>query len=411
MKIHKNIIIGAGPIGCFVFNQLNKNSILITGKTNKVINSKKLHPKIRIKLNKITNKFSDLIFSKKNNFYIYSSSQIGGFSNYWGRQFFNYQKNEYWPKEIFKKYSIYKKNIDEIDKIYFSPKHEIIKNINNGDLTFKQIKAPILRTSIINKKIIRKKSKIIEDRVISFNKIGKNLIEVITENNTMYCHNLILCAGPIGNASILMRSYKKINYSIFKDDNPRMIFGLKMKKKEKLNNVKENVVDLDIIKNGNLVNFCIIYKVNPLHFNSFFRVVVIFFRNFLNKFFFYGQYWVTDEYNEIKINNIGKNNLLAVTKNLNNSNIKVVKNLQKIGLMVIKVLKLKFAYGFHYHCLKINYAGKLFSLNQFIDNQKLKNNVYCVDSSIIEKIGLKPPTKTYLATANFLLKKFKNKFK
>ena len=40
---------------------------------------------------------------------------------------------------------------------------------------------------------------------------------------------------------------------------------------------------------------------------------------------------------------------------------------------------------------------------------KMNKNVYCFDSSVINKIGLKPPTKTFLATANYLVKKRFNK--
>ena len=159
MKIHKNIIIGAGPVGCHIFNMLSKNSLLITGKTKKVINTHNIHPKIKLKLKKITNKFSELIFSKKNNFYIYSSSEIGGFSNYWGKQFFNYQKNDYWPKPIFKKYSSYKNNLDEIDKLYSSPQHNVVKNIRNNNFEFRQIKPPILKKPLLSKNHIFRKYK------------------------------------------------------------------------------------------------------------------------------------------------------------------------------------------------------------------------------------------------------------
>ena len=54
------------------------------------------------------------------------------------------------------------------------------------------------------------------------------MIKVITLKETYYCKKLILCSGPIGNALILLRSFKNINYLRFKDDNPRMIFGLNL---------------------------------------------------------------------------------------------------------------------------------------------------------------------------------------
>ena len=100
-----------------------------------------------------------MIFSKKNNFYLYSPTEIGGFSNYWGKQFFNYNEYDNWPKSIFKKYSFTKKNLDEIDNFYFSPKHKVIKNVKNKEFEFKQIKPPILKNQLITKNIITKNYK------------------------------------------------------------------------------------------------------------------------------------------------------------------------------------------------------------------------------------------------------------
>ena len=125
-------------------------------------------------------------------------------------------------------------------------------------------------------------------------------------------------------------------------------------------------------------------------------------------FFFYGQFWVSNEYNEIKIKKNGSDFVIsAETINPSKNDVSIIKELGHIGFKVIKILKLKFAYGFHYHCLKINHEGKIHSINNFVKKMKLNNNVFCIDSSVIEKIGLKPPTKTYLATAEFLLKKIR----
>ena len=46
---------------------------------------------------------------------------------------------------------------------------------------------------------------------------------VKTEGKNLYCRNIILSAGLIGNAFILMRSFKKINYLTCKDD-PKVWF-------------------------------------------------------------------------------------------------------------------------------------------------------------------------------------------
>lgn len=412
MLIYNNIIVGAGPIGCHVFNKLKNNSILISGETNKKVNSNKIHPKIKLELRSTTNKFADLLYSKKNKFSIYSSSEVGGLTNYWGKQFFEYKNDEYWPKEIFKNYNIYKRNIDIIDKLYPSTKSKILKKTIKKNLRLNQLSPPIIYSSLINKTKFKKRDqkKIINDRIVSFTKIKKNLIKVITEKNIFYCKKLILCAGPIGNGFILLRSFNQIRYLNFKDDNPRMIFGIKLGTKSNIINNNFKLMDFDIFKNKKLINYSTIYGITPNHFNKFFRPFVIFFEKILQKFFFYGQFWVSGEYNVIKINNYKKKiSLSAANINSNKYSINYIKNLNKIGLKILKILNLKYAYGFHYHCLKVNYQGKLFTLNNFINKMKLKNDIYCFDSSIIDKIGLKPPTKTYLATANYLIKTKFNK--
>ena len=411
MLIHDYLIVGSGPVGFHVFNQIKEKVILITGKTQKKIISKKIHPKIRLELERNTNKFADLIYSKKNNFYIYSSSEIGGFTNYWGRQFFDYKINEFWPKEFFKTYDQYKKNISKINELYPSIQSKIIKTINLGNLKINQLSPPLLKSPIVKKsKLKNKKDKfIIEDRVKSFKKIKKSLVEVKTEKKIFYCKKLILCAGPVGNSFILLRSFKNINSLKFRDDNPRMIFGIKTNKKNYLIKENDKMLDFDIFKSGKLNTYSTIYNIDPNHFNAFFKPIVKFFRSFLTKFFFYGQFWVKGEFNEIKINR-DKNEIFLTGKNKNSNSqrINLINSLDKIGLKVFKILKLKFAYGFHYHSLRVNYKGKNETINNFLKNMKLNKEVLCFDSSIIKKISLKPPTKTFLATANYLVKKFKS---
>lgn len=408
MRVYNNIIIGSGPIGIHVFKKLKNNSLIISGVTKKKINSKNIHPKIKLKLKKDTKKIADLLYSKKNNFFLYTSAEIGGLTNYWGGQFFSYKKNENWPKKIFNNFSTYQKNISIINKMYPVIESKIIKQIKFNDFTINQLLPPIFKKKIVNEDELKKiaKDKLVNDRVVSFKKIKNNLIEIITENGIYICKKLILCSGPIGNAFILLRSFKGINYLKFKDDNPRMIFGLNIGKKKYLNNKRDKLLDFDIIKNNKLLAYTTVYNIDPNHFNKFLRPIISFFRNILRIFFFYGQFWISDEYNEIKlIKSNSKLYLSAQTINTKKNHVNIIKKLNKIGFRIFKILKLKYAYGFHYHCLKVNYKGKLFSVDQFLKKLKLKDNVYCFDSSVIEKIALKPPTKTYLATANYLLNK------
>jgi hypothetical protein len=411
MPIYKNIIIGSGPIGFHVFKKINNNSILITGETNNKISSSKIHPKVRVNLKNKTNKFSDLIYSKKNDFSIYSSSEIGGLTNYWGGQFFNYTENENWPKKIFQKFSLYKKHLKLIDKTYPSLQSKTLVKKNNKNLCVNSFSPPLINYSIVKKKDLKKnnKNKLIHDRVIYFKKIKKNLIEVVTIKNKFYCKNLILCAGPIGNALILLRSISSIKSLKFNDDNPRLIFGLKWYSKKNLILKNRKLFDTEISEKKKTIIYGTIFSFNPKHFNSFFKPMINFVKNILDKIFFYGIFWVNGEYNQITISS--KNDKIKLSGNKINfikDKVDMISNLNNINLKVLKVWNLKYAYGFHYHNLQVNYKNKFISLNTFLNKMKLKKNVYCFDSSVINKIGNKPPTKTYLATANYLVEKIIN---
>ena len=142
---------------------------------------------------------------------------------------------------------------------------------------------------------------------------------------------------------------------------------------------------------------------------SFFKPIINLVKNILDKIFFYGIFWVNGEYNQITISL--KNDKIKLSGNKINyikDKADMINNLNKINLKVLKVWNLKYAYGFHYHNLQVNYKNKFISLSTFLNKMKLKKNVYCFDSSVIEKIGNKPPTKTYLATANYLVEKIIN---
>tara|TARA_B100002019_G_scaffold292331_1_gene315099 strand:+ start:1432 stop:2670 length:1239 start_codon:yes stop_codon:yes gene_type:complete len=411
MPIYKNIVIGSGPIGFHVFKKISNNSILITGETKNKISSSKIHPKVRVCLKKKTNKFSDLIYSKKNDFSIYSSSEIGGLTNYWGGQFFNYTENDNWPKKIFQKFSLYKKHLKLIDKTYPSlqSKNLVKKTIKN--LCVNSFSPPLINYTIVKKTNLEKnyKKKLIHDRVIYFKKIKKNLIEVVTIKKKFYCKNLILCAGPIGNALILLRSISSIKSLKFNDDNPRLIFGLKWYTKKNLILKNRKLFDTEISERKKTIIYGTIFSFNPEHFNSFFKPVINLVKNILDKIFFYGIFWVNGEYNQITISL--KNDKIKLSGNKINfikDKLDMISNLIKINLKVLKVWNLRYAYGFHYHNLQVNYKNKFISLNTFLKKMKLKKNIYCFDSSVIDKIGNKPPTKTYLATANYLVEKIIN---
>ena len=156
--------------------------------------------------------------------------------------------------------------------------------------------------------------------------------------------------------------------------------------------------------------FCIFYKINPYHFNKYVRSIIKISKYFFSKFLFYGQIWFKDEYNEIKINRTNNNFYLSANNFNKNKYYKSFKeDFNRMKIKILKIVNLNFGYGYHYHCLKINLSNKIYSINEFIKKLKLQNEIFCFDSSIIDKIDLKPPTKTFMVTSKFLVKKFLNK--
>ena len=61
---------------------------------------------------------------KKSKFSIFSTANVGGLSNYWGAQFYNYNINDIWPQNIFKKFKNYQKNLKKLTH-YTLPKKKI----------------------------------------------------------------------------------------------------------------------------------------------------------------------------------------------------------------------------------------------------------------------------------------------
>ena len=290
MYVFDNIVVGSGPSGLIVFKNLKKRTILLTGETLKKISSANIHPKIKLELNEKTNKISDFLHSKKSKFSIFSTANVGGLSNYWGAQFYNYNINDIWPQNIFKKFKNYQKNLKEVDSLYSAKKENKVESFKHNDFFFSQISPPILKKKITTTNTVKFSKNIINDRVINFLKIKKNLIKVNTEKNVFYCKKLILCAGPVGNAFILLRSFKKIRHITFKDHNPRLFFGLDFNKKKIFNSKNTEVTNFHINKKKRLFAFCIFYKINPYHFNKYVRSIIKISKYFFSKFYFMAKF-------------------------------------------------------------------------------------------------------------------------
>ena len=168
-------------------------------------------------------------------------------------------------------------------------------------MTLSEFTPPIVKSDIVNRHKFKKNKKnvIIADRVISFKKIKKNLIKIFTQESYYFCRNIILCAGPVGNSLILLRSFKEIRNINFKDDYPRLIFGIKTSKSNNIN-LRADLSDFEILNYNKSIIYGTIFKFNPEHFNLFMRPLIKVFKKILSKFFF--MEYIGQQVSTIKLN-------------------------------------------------------------------------------------------------------------
>ena len=153
MKIFDLIIIGSGPnaiaaLSEFVNISTNLRIAIISGAEEPTtFQYSGLHQKIDSiarERNEQVGAVNPRKFENLKKGSIFSTASIGGLGNYWGQQFLRYEKNDFWPKDIFDHFKDYLDHIFENnDVIIFN------KSIISSDKT-----CHIKDSIIINKKDI-----------------------------------------------------------------------------------------------------------------------------------------------------------------------------------------------------------------------------------------------------------------
>lgn len=415
-KIYHKIIIGSGPSaigGILGLKDQNYKTIVVTGNEKKEINKinfKKVHKKISFENN--ISKLGNFFFNKSEA--LYSICDIGGFGNYWGQgsEYVKY-KNLY-NKSYFKSnkdyqniikflYNIFKISVDDhkielnIGKLYSSPILEnSINKSNTGLNSFKET---------FNFIVKKKKIRVLKDKVIQIRK-SKNFFKLNTKlGKEYYCKKVFLAAGALGNSKILLNSDDDINNLSFFDDCPWLIYALNLNKK--LKSEASDKTSLIFSKlNKYFLSFYNMSKIKLSFFIFyFFNIKINFFNHFkcssLN-FFSFIQLWASETNVEFLINKSHGFKIIANKKNRSIKNFK--KKLIKDKIFPLRIMKTKPGHGFHYHNLLVHKKNNKINIQKYL-KFKFKKNIFCIDSSIIEKINPGPFTITQMAISYNIMKK------
>ena len=416
------VIIGAGPAAISFlssFNFENKSVAVINGISNTENVNKHVHSKISYVSFKqgLKPKIAEILFNKNNNEKIYSSASVGGFANYWGRQFIEFLPNDEYPKKYFKKYSDYiaqcKKTISNFTLInlFEEKKKEDNYNIYKPILLIGTRNDPSSLYKAMSNIFNNLKSEIkineFESRVNTIEIIDDYISLNLFNNKKIFTKEVIFASGVLGNIQIILRSFPEIKNAIFNDHCSEIIYAGNVKKIFNYDTSRSNDlifgINEKVQKNKSLL-YASYYNLNyedinfltshflGKNFNFFKNIKIPFLNHFINPI----QVWTNKVY------------LLKVDRKYFEYDQNQLKNEDNVAdefkiflskkTNIYKTIKIKPGQGFHYHNLKFNIDDKIYSISDLL-KIKFKNKALCVDASILENVSARPLTLTAMANA------------
>jgi hypothetical protein len=243
------LVVGAGPAAAATLIGLDQPGRLavITGATPGVgLNNKDIHAKIlataqeRQELPGVTEPMAIAGGSPP----AFSTAAVGGLACYWGQQFVRYSSADPWPRAIFDRYDEYEACCIRIESEFqfdesngprapseaavghyraYSPKLLVGTNESPaaGLLSMRQL---------IERKLTERRAETIEARVDSL-AAGDGYWEArLSNGSTVSSKRIILAAGVIGTASIMMRSFPEVKSLRLSDHAPWMLYTYGMER-------------------------------------------------------------------------------------------------------------------------------------------------------------------------------------
>jgi hypothetical protein len=423
------LIVGAGPAAAATLMGLKDPGqiCVVTGVSTTTAPSTHVHPKIRTVADRRREPagITDPITVGETRTLAFSTATVGGLANYWGQQFIRYLPTDPWPHGLFGQYEQYVAACARIEAAFS------IDQVTTRSQTESRRIAPycaehprllvgsaddpaaglLSMRRTIEKLIARHNATAVATRVKSLAYDGANWRVQLIDGSIVSARRIILAAGVLGTAGLLMRSFPEVSSVRLRDHAPWMLYtrGLEQlvttTRSDKEPNFNVQTISRDLDSGPAL--FATIYNMRYAELNLIFANLTGWSFPTLAGL---RAPWPADIIKPIQVWTNNTVSTVDIERDDNKTQVityptisadrelaRFVGMLRDNNVSILKISTTLPLQGFHYFGLEVSIEnGALLPVEEFLA-ERSRFEVSCCDASGIREIGCRPPMETMMA--------------
>jgi hypothetical protein len=431
------VIVGSGPAAVAAMHALDgsRRIAVVAGNAISDRRPSRLHPKIRAVASardEFAGVAEPLPRRQGRRTPLYSTAAIGGLANYWGQQFVRFSAADPWPRHLFKDHAAYTGACAAIEGLFRLQEQEELRmrfppasnfrasvpRLLTGTQDDPAAGLAAMRTAY-RSLAKRLEATTFETRVASFEPAGNRWCVLLDDGARIFADRVLLAAGVIGTARLLLRAYPDLSRARFRDYSPWMLYVLNLgpllEQRPLAARQHFNAVTVERVNNERCTLFASIYDMKRADLNlilsSTIGRVSPLFRGWQAppgaSIIKPVQVWTpaTEDVMEIDAPTL----TVSMLPRLNSGPRadldlhSAVEILAGLGGRVLKTSQTAAGLGFHYHALELKPKEKPFVSVADLLRERTGDGICCVDASILRAIGCRPHTLSAMASAHHLV--------
>jgi glycine/D-amino acid oxidase-like deaminating enzyme len=431
------VIVGSGPAAVAAIHALDKSQRIAVVAGNAIASNRtsKVHPKIQAVASardELAGVTEPLLRRHGRREPLFSTAAIGGLANYWGQQFVRFSSGDPWPRQLFGDFEGYSSACQTIEGLFCLEGQEELSTPLPVPSNFRA-SVPRLLTGApddpnaglaamrnaywVLEKLVDATT--FETRVASFEQVGNRWCVLLDDGSKIYASRVLLAAGVIGTARLLLRTYPDLSRARFRDCSPWMLYVLNLgpllEQRPLSARHHFNAITIERVDNERCTLFASIYDMKRADLNLILTSTIgrapSLFRGWQAPpgaaIIKPVQVWTPTAEDVIEIDALTSTaSMLPRASNRPGADLDLnsaIEILASLGARVLKISQTVAGFGFHYHGLDLKPKDKPFVSVTELLRERTGDGIFCVDASILRSVGCRPHTLTAMASARHIV--------
>jgi len=424
------VVVGSGPCAIAALGALPKGKriAIVTGATSNRVRRHLLHPKIQtvsLEQDKEAGVADPVEFSTPSA-PLFATAIVGGLANYWGQQFLRYELGDPYLANVFGSYDAYLRDCEAIEREFLLKGGDELEGPTgllpgyrclSPRLLVGAKKAPGAGLLAMRHAFDHASSSanVFSSRVQRLSRDAGRLWSVqLSEGDAIRSPKVVLAAGVVGTAQILLKSFDDISAVSFRDHSPVMLYAYGLSSLLKAVGTSRHFNSLSIEKRTQCRTeaFASLYNMGLAELNLLLASTIGRALPALRGWSAPSwasrvqpvQVWTDRSFVGLEIDaRSGRVSSTPVATEADPTLEEMRAMLRALGAKPFHASRTKPGSGFHYHALTVSTGrGDPRPLPDLL-TERSDGALISVDSSILPSIGLRPHTLTAMATARRLV--------